>query len=1112
MGVWILRNLVHFQSNVKRFSLFCVYLICMRPLPDNILNHVCRLLTGILILLPVSLYARDIADPFHDPLVDQYLWNANYDNALETNSMYLELAKSNPATTLLLLLKQCDIYLVMARHKDAITILTKAADLREKLEVSVPYIDFMFALEKGIILSQQRNYVNAGQWFGSAMKLIEKAAPDPLDAARLFYEMSNMASYTMQDKQALHYCQQSIARLKGNTLAVKAAKTLYYSRLALLYYMAGAPVLSDQAFQRCDSMMKATKLTDHPVMLSAYMNYIAYSISRLDRMSTTEVYLNRLHQILKTHYPIGFYRYGQFYFYKGLYEQLNNDPEKALVYYYQAERYFSDFVPLNRLLVDLYYNKALIYSNLRKDYQKAILFYDKFLNAGNISVTKHAHVNISLGICYQKLENYPMAIEYFKKAIIQASDLSNIEKVDFYISANLNLSLVYQKLQRKELEFHCINNALETTKHHHVEKYVKAKIFKQLGEYYSLNGDLVRAIGYYQKVLGLCTEAFTDTTMFANPVFADSYMEGLMINTLSMKGYAFYLLYATNGKDINYLREALKCHEAGMTALIKVLMEMESENSEFSWDGLIHTSCNNAVSYACMLYNLTGEIGYADKALLFSEKSKMLAILISNQHNNIGKVAGIPDALVEKEMTLRNEIQHLQNRLLEDESKGIGIRVNQGLVDELTRLQIQGDTLKRMFQTKYKNYVELKYNLKVMSIREIQKKLHDDQVIIEYQLLNSEIITIVIAKHKVRLTLTPNDGKEIAHIMQLRNAVSENPFHKDPHTVYADFVASASYLFKRLLQPVFNDIIGKKLIVIPHNELNLVPFELLLTEEPDARSIPDYANLPYLLRELPVSYAYSCTLLYDQVPERKAGKNTAIFLPDYSLPHKGGEYPDLSPLEGAREEVVAIQKLVHGKVYRSTHATEREFRAAVSGYQVLHLAAHTLIDEKIPSLSSLVMSPPADSMDDGLLHSYELYQMKLRARLVVLSSCNTGYGKLQYGEGLLSLTRSFFLTGVRSVAYTQWPLVDKTGALIITGFYDGMVEGQNLEVALRAAKLGYLSVADPVKSHPYFWAGYVLVGNTDPIELSRRFPIIVWFLVIVTAGISGYWIYRRFIF
>jgi hypothetical protein len=98
------------------------------------------------------------------------------------------------------------------------------------------------------------------------------------------------------------------------------------------------------------------------------------------------------------------------------------------------------------------------------------------------------------------------------------------------------------------------------------------------------------------------------------------------------------------------------------------------------------------------------------------------------------------------------------------------------------------------------------------------------------------------------------------------------------------------------------------------------------------------------------------------------------------------------------------------------------------------------------------------------------------------------------------------------VVYTLWPVSDITGTQIIIGFYKELVRGLELQDALRSSKLNYLSRADPVKSHPYFWAGYIITGKTEPIMgISLRSFIVRRIALILLAGLTCWGIWR-FIF
>ena len=72
-----------------------------------------------------------------------------------------------------------------------------------------------------------------------------------------------------------------------------------------------------------------------------------------------------------------------------------------------------------------------------------------------------------------------------------------------------------------------------------------------------------------------------------------------------------------------------------------------------------------------------------------------------------------------------------------------------------------------------------------------------------------------------------------------------------------------------MIKPIENYIKGKSLIIIPDGILATIPFEALLTDIPENDKI-DYRNLPYLIREYPIDYAYSATLLFSECFAKKS--------------------------------------------------------------------------------------------------------------------------------------------------------------------------------------------------------------------------------------------------
>jgi CHAT domain-containing protein len=134
--------------------------------------------------------------------------------------------------------------------------------------------------------------------------------------------------------------------------------------------------------------------------------------------------------------------------------------------------------------------------------------------------------------------------------------------------------------------------------------------------------------------------------------------------------------------------------------------------------------------------------------------------------------------------------------------------------------------------------------------------------------------------------------------------------------------------------------------------------------------------------------------------------------------------------------------------------------------------------------------------------------MKLNAQMAVLSSCNSGLGKMHKGEGMMSLARGFIYAGCPSIIMTLWQVADKSSSELMTSFYKYLKRGKSKQEAMRLAKIDYLEVADDLTSNPYFWSGFVVLGDGSPIY--RKSGFAYWMIVIsVFAGLLIFLQYRR---
>ena len=133
---------------------------------------------------------------------------------------------------------------------------------------------------------------------------------------------------------------------------------------------------------------------------------------------------------------------------------------------------------------------------------------------------------------------------------------------------------------------------------------------------------------------------------------------------------------------------------------------------------------------------------------------------------------------------------------------------------------------------------------------------------------------------------------------------------------------------------------------------------------------------------------------------------------------------------------------------------------------------------------------------DSALFLPEIYGLDIDNKLMVLSACETGIGKLHTGESAISLANGFVQAGVNNIIFSLWQVNDYTTSGLMANFYQHYANNEAAHLALRNAKLDYLKderISLTNKS-PYFWASFVYYGTTQ-IEStdidSKAFPYAV---------------------
>jgi CHAT domain-containing protein len=384
--------------------------------------------------------------------------------------------------------------------------------------------------------------------------------------------------------------------------------------------------------------------------------------------------------------------------------------------------------------------------------------------------------------------------------------------------------------------------------------------------------------------------------------------------------------------------------------------------------------------------------------------------------------------------------------------------------------------------------------------------LKPGDALVEYLVTSREIFAFVITPDQSRVVLLPATKNAIekriqrllAPFSQLRSGQVDllHMTYDVPlaHQLYQDLIAPLEPYIRR----------SRRLIVIPDDVLNYLPFESLARTPTVAAAqlnvrYAEYRDVDWLVNHYTIVYAVSATSLHPRFHQSNPISESLLAFGNPKLSDSqlksamatlrgagtDASIPSLGALPQSGREVTTVARLLGPKVRATVLTGDRARKAEFinqspsAGY--IHFAVHSVVNEEQPYYSSLVLSPDAQS--DGLLQTYEIMGMRLNARLVTLSSCESGLGKLYKGEGLLGLRRAFLLAGAESVVVSFWSVEDST-ADFMEIFYTNIAQGQPIEEALRYSKLQYLKktitagAQEISLSHPFFWGPFGVSSTT----------------------------------
>jgi len=536
----------------------------------------------------------------------------------------------------------------------------------------------------------------------------------------------------------------------------------------------------------------------------------------------------------------------------------------------------------------------------------------------------------------------------------------------------------------------------------------------------------------------------------------------LYLKTLALKT-TYIRLDSRKKRDANSIAQHLQ-------SLLAVMVRMQNNQSgvinKAGLNEFIKPAIVDAVGLSYEQLSNNNPDMFINLAFKFMEVNKGLSLMegLENYRSTLNVL--IPEDVAASEAHISSSLNAVSIKIqqLLESNENTSEALLAAYADQ-ERLILSLDRLNQIIKEKYPTYYALGHLDMDDDLDATINKLMRDENVFAYIWGADEAYVLSISRQRASLYAIDNAPGRRSQIEMLRSRI----INRDADVKFADI---ASILLPDLTSST------TQITIIPDGVLNGLPFEILML------------NGQYLVETFDISYqsGFRKPLESQQRKWKWAG-----FAPTYTT----------NPLLSNAQEVNTIGDIVGGSTYLGANANKEAFLMAGPSASVLHIAAHGRLNHVNPIFSKLLFGDDSENE----LSALEIYGMRFNALLAVLSACSSGMGAAEYGDGLMSLARAFSFAGVESTVMSLWEVPDRETAIIMEHFYEYLRDGETKHRALRLAKLKYIeTTTDPYLKHPFYWAGFIISGETDAMPDSQWF---LWLAAVMCITLPGMWYFRQ---
>lgn len=687
-------------------------------------------------------------------------------------------------------------------------------------------------------------------------------------------------------------------------------------------------------------------------------------------------------------------------------------------------------------------NLSVVYHNIG-DYQKAISILNQGLKISKVKIEQRKLLENNLSTNLIALKRYSEAQVIINNNIISEGQ----SQLNLYKNSS-QIELQKGNYEKAILYFNQAKKII--LKQENVSARLVAKLYTEEAQLLLQSNHPDKALNNIFKAIKVLLPNFTGNSL---PTREMLYAESTFIDIFDLYG------------DIqNNTTIALGSYELSFYVSKLLADNVSSQEAK-----ILNQIMNRARSEKCIellykKYRSTQNIKYSKAAFRYSEKSKAYVLKEVYQKKSLFQLNPNDSLLIQEHQLLQRQEQLTNSLIQEQLANTSSLKINtisKGL-SEVSFLLI---SIKNKILKKYP-----KQNKKSISIVKLQKKLEkDNATLVEYFYGKNAIYQFIITENLIsfkRIDLNENAKKNIInfiHFFDNASVINNN---------VSEYTDQAFNIFKLL--NFSETALYKNVIIIPDGLLNFIPFEALLTKETTSINFP---KMPFVVKYQNLVYNSSSLFYLRERSKAGSARMLGVF-PIFKNTNKQLTY--------SLEEANAIENEITSTLFMNERATKSNFIENASKYSILHLSTH--------ANSGTFTIPASIEFYDENMFLNELYSLDLDSELVVLSACETGIGKLQKGEGAMSIARGFQYAGVQNILFSLWQINDKATSIIMQSFYAIYNNKQSAYIANHDSKIDYLENKNisNIKKSPYYWSAFVYYGELTP---SINQNILIYYII-----------------